>query len=167
MVNIDNRRVARFAPGDLTAANTKGLTPDLRVYVEVVHRLSDLGAVVTSQSHGTSQEGFEAEWRVVLLQTVDGDLMNRNEMFDETDLDVALARFGQLTRPAPRLENAASRVFERWHACFEASDWNAIADMLTDGHYSDDRRRVVAPVSAGVGMLNSKTCRARPQSSGR
>ena len=44
------------------------------------------------------------------LLTVDGDLISRCELFDEADLDAALARFDELSRPAPRLENAASRV---------------------------------------------------------
>ena len=39
VVNIDHRRVARFAPGDLTAANTMDLMPNLRAYIESVHRL--------------------------------------------------------------------------------------------------------------------------------
>ena len=46
--------------------------------------------------------------------TVDGDLINRCELFDEADLDAALARFDELSRPAPRLENAASQVYERF-----------------------------------------------------
>ncbi len=78
-----------------------------------MHRLSDLGAVVTHAANGTSQEGFDAEWREISFSTVDGDLINRCEMFDEADLDAALARFDELSRPAPRLENAASRVYER------------------------------------------------------
>ena len=52
------------------------------------------------------------------LLTVDGDLMSRCEIFDETDLDAALARFDELSRPAPRLENAASRVAERFQTRF-------------------------------------------------
>ena len=46
--------------------------------------------------------------------TVDGDLINRCELFDEADLDAALARFDELHPPAPRLENAASRADERF-----------------------------------------------------
>ncbi len=46
--------------------------------------------------------------------TVEGDLINRCELFDETDLDAALARFDELSRPAPRLENTASRVDDRF-----------------------------------------------------
>ena len=100
-------------------------TPDLSIYIEAVHRLSDLGAVVTHVAHGTSQEGFDAEWRGVNILTVDGDMVNRCEVFDEADLDAALARFDQLSRPAPRLENAASRVDERFLAHFAARDWDA------------------------------------------
>ena len=83
-------------------------------YVETVHRLSDLGAVVTQVAHGTSQEGFDAEWRMIQLLTVEGDLINRCEVFDEADLDAALARFDELSRPAPQLENDASRAYERF-----------------------------------------------------
>ena len=58
----------------------------------------------------TSQDGFEAEWRVITVATVEGDMLSRCEVFDEADLDAALAKFDQLSRPAPRLENTASRV---------------------------------------------------------
>ena len=102
------------------------------IYIEAVHRLSDLGAVVTHAAHGTSQEGFDAEWRMINLLTVDGDLISRCELFDEADLDAALARFDELSRPAPRLENAASRVDERFWAYFAARDWDAMAEMLAD-----------------------------------
>ena len=111
-MNIDHRRRAAFAPGDLTAyiraAWDLGRTSD--IYIEAVHRLSNLGAVVTHAAHGTSQEGFDAEWRMIDLLTVDGDLISRCEMFDEADLDAALARFEELSRPTPRLENAASQA---------------------------------------------------------
>ena len=52
-------------------------TPDISIHMEAVHRLSDLGAVVTHAAHGTSQEGFDAEWRMIDLFTVEGDLINR------------------------------------------------------------------------------------------
>ena len=110
-VNIDHRRARAFARGDLTAYIRAAwdLMPDVRFYIEAVHRLSDLGAVVTHVANGTSQEGFDAEWRmIVLLLTVEGDLINRCEIFDEADIDAALARFDELSRPAPRLENAAT-----------------------------------------------------------
>jgi len=75
------------------------LTPDTRLYVETVHRLSNLGAVVTQVMKGTSRDGFDAEWQEIGILTLDGDLISRCEMFDEADLDVALARFDELDQP--------------------------------------------------------------------
>jgi hypothetical protein len=69
------------------------------VYIETVNRISDRGAVVTQISTGTSQQGFEAEWRFICLLTVDGELLSGCQLFDETDLDAALARFDELGRP--------------------------------------------------------------------
>ena len=65
LINIDHRRLALIdgdRPRYLRA--TWDLT-DLSIHIEAVHRLSDLGAVVTHAAHGTSQEGFEAEWRMI------------------------------------------------------------------------------------------------------
>ncbi len=144
-VNIDHRRAIAFAPGDLTAYIRAAwdIAPDFSIYIEAVHRLSDLGAVVTQAAHGTSQEGFDAEWRKITLLTVDGDLINRCELFDEADLDAALARFDELSRPTPRLENAASRVDDRFEIAFAARDLDAMAEMMADDMFVDDRRRVV------------------------
>src|SRR6202035_3970908 len=86
-------------------------------------------------------------WRGVNLATVDGDMVNRSELFDETDVDAALARFDQLSRPTPRLENAASGVAERYMTNFAARDWDALANVLADDILVDDRRRVV---NAGI-----------------
>ena len=66
-------------------------SPQGSVYIETVHRLSNLGAAFTWVGHGTSPEGFEAEWRGINVLTVDGDLINRGEIFEEADLDAALA----------------------------------------------------------------------------
>ena len=133
-MNIDHRRGTAFAPGDLIAYIRAAwdLTPDISIHIEAVHRLNDLGAVVTHAAHGTSQEGFDAEWREIHILTVEGDLINRCEIFDEADLDAALARFDELQPPAPRLENAASQVAERFRTYFAARDWDAMAEMLAD-----------------------------------
>ena len=68
-------------------------------------------------------------------------------MFDEADLDAALARFDELQPQAPRLENAASQVEQRYLTYFAARDWDAYAEILSDDICMDDRRRVV---NAGV-----------------
>ena len=145
-IDIDHRQVARVGSGDLRAYLSVAFDDlvDSHLHVESVHRLTGVGAVVTHVAKGTSQDGLDVEWRLIDVVTIDGDLINRIEMFDETDFDVALARFDELCRPAKRLENAASRVVDRFNACFAARDWDALAELLADDVCDDDRRPVVS-----------------------
>ena len=72
--------------------------------------------VVTHAAHGTSQEGFDAEWRGITVLTVEGDLINRCEIFDEADLDAAIAKFDELSRPgaaAGKRGKPSSRALQR------------------------------------------------------
>ncbi len=80
------------------------LMPDVKIRIEAVHRLSDLGAVATHVAYGTSQDGFEAEWRMIVLLLKRGENLNRCELFNEADLDAALARFDDLGQPASAAE---------------------------------------------------------------
>ena len=112
-------------------------------HIEAVHRLNNLGAVFVQAVKATSQEGFEAEWRIVELMTAEGDLISGTEVFDEADLDAALARFEELSPQARRLENTASRVVERYLEHFAAREWDAMAEMLADNSFTDDRRRLM------------------------
>ena len=148
-VNIDHRRGTPFASSELSTSirASKELTPDLNVRVEVVHRLGRSGAVITNVSYGTSQAGFNAEWRMLQVLMVEGGRVHRCELFDESDLDAALARFDALSSPTKHLENRASRMDDRIWEAYAARDWIAVAEMLADDHYSDDRRPVVG---AGV-----------------
>lgn len=147
-VNIDHRRAVAVAPGELTdyVHAAWDLEQDVSIYIEAVHRLTNRGAVISHATRATSREGFDAEWRMVLLVAVDG-VVNHCEVFDESDLDVALARFDHLSRPAQRLENAASQIAERFFAYFAACDWDSLATTLADNVSHDDRRHVV---NAGV-----------------
>ncbi len=83
----------------------------------------------------------------IQLLTVEGDLINHCELFDEADIDAALARFDELSRPAPQLENTASRVYERFWAHYATRNWDAMAELFAEDVRTDDRRRVV---NAGV-----------------
>lgn len=145
VVSIDHRRVAAFAPGEGLKYIRAGweLDQELNIYIETVHRLNNLGAVFTWARHGTSHEGFAAEWRGVNLLTVDGEMISRAEVFDEVDIDAAIARFDQLSQPARRPQNAASRVYDRVNACFAARDWDAMANALAENMLNDDRRHIV------------------------
>ncbi len=152
-VNIDRRRGISIAPGEMPEwlGAARNRPSDLNVFIESVHRLNDRGAVVTHIAHETSHEGSLAEWRVINVQTVHDDLIDRLEMFDENDIDAAIARFEQLTRPAPQLENAASHANKRFQAWFAARDWEALTQGLADDISHDDRRRVV-----GMGVRHGR-----------
>lgn len=52
-------------------------------------------------ARGISHEDVDAEWWMIDVYTVEGDLINRCEIFDAADLDAALTRFDELDRPAP------------------------------------------------------------------
>lgn len=143
--SIDHRRAAAFVRGELAEYISAGwdLDQTIRPYVEVVHRLSDLGAVCSYAAFGASNEGFDAEWREIAVATVRGDAVNRCELFDQADLDAAIARFQQLSRPVHQPENTASQVAERFLGRFAAHDWDALANMLAEDFSTEDRRRVV------------------------
>src|SRR6201999_3654259 len=117
-VSVDHRRATPFTSKDLTESIRTSLDfmSNLRIQNEAVHRLSDFGAVVTNIAYGTSQQGFDAEWRTIQLLTIEDNRINRVELFDEADLDAALARFEELQPQTQRLRNAASRVTERCRA---------------------------------------------------
>ncbi|WP_444850909.1 BTAD domain-containing putative transcriptional regulator [Mycolicibacterium frederiksbergense] len=148
-IDIDHRRLVTIEAGDLGASLRAvwDISSQAAIFVEAVHRLSDVGAVVTHLASATSREGFEAEWREICILTFDADLISHGEVFDEADLDAALSRFDELSPPTPRLYNAASQVFERIHQNYAADDWDAVAKALADDTVIDDRRTFVG---AGV-----------------
>jgi class 3 adenylate cyclase len=150
-VSIDHRRPIAFAPGDMMAylQVTLNDAPEIRIDLETVHRLNEFGAVMSHRWHNTSQQGFDAEWRVVGVTTVEGNLINRCELYDEADLDAALARFDELTTPTPQLENAASRLTRRFQESFGAQDWDGLAEIFAEDICLHDRRRVVGASFVG------------------
>ncbi|MBV9723271.1 MAG: hypothetical protein JO082_15320, partial [Mycobacterium sp.] len=143
-VNLDHRHGVAFASGDFTAFLQDMMQREQVISncIETVHRLNGLGAVFTQVWNTTSQEGFDAEWRVVALMTVEGDLINRAELFDEADLNTAIAHFDEMRQPTPRLENAATRVWGRLRTFFDARDWDAMVEIYAVDHCHDDRRRI-------------------------
>jgi hypothetical protein len=144
-VSVDHRRGRGFTQGDLPAYLDASweLMPQSSLYIADVNRLNDIGAVVTHVVHGTTEEGFDAEWREITVLKAAGDRMSRSEMFDEEDFDAAIAKFDEFARPARRLENAASQASGRYLERVVARDWDAVAEMLAGGYYTDDRRHVV------------------------
>ena len=166
MTDIDHRSLAAIGSGDLKAylRATFEDSAENRIYIETVHRLTNLGAVVINVAKGTSRAGFYAEWRMICLMTADGGLINHGEMYDETDLDTALARFEELHPQAPQLENGASRGSERYLERAIAHDWDAMAEMLADDYYTDDRRHLGQVLGFTVETPRSPACKCKSTS---
>jgi hypothetical protein len=142
-VNIDHRPGIAFAPGDVTAyiGATYDVAPDVKGHLEAVHRLGNLGVVVTEVVAGTSHDGFAFEWREVALFVFEGDMVCRFELFDEADLDAALARFDELDRPASLLDNAATRIWARVADAFNRRHLEDFLALSTANLRYEDRRK--------------------------
>ncbi len=63
------------------------------------------------------------------------------DLYEEDDLDAALAKFEDLTRPKPHPENAASRADARFNMLFAERRFDEIGEMFTDDLRVEDRRR--------------------------
>ena len=145
--SVDHRSVVGFASGEMMPYihATWDVAPHVENRILAVHRLNDVGAIFTQASYATSHQGFDAEWREVALLTIEGTAINRCEVFDEADLDAALARFDHLGRPTaqPPPDNAASRATARFDELMAARDWDGMAKLFADAIRLDDRRRLV------------------------
>ena len=151
-VTIDHRRLATFESSDLTATIRAmwDLTPDLSIHIEAVHRLSDFGAVVTHAAHGTSQEGFDAEWRKIDL--------SRSKATGST---VAKSSTRQTSTPRSPDSTNCNRKRRGWktrqakwralQAHFAARDWDAMAEILADDF----------PLTIAVGWWARESARSR------
>jgi len=64
-------------------------------------------------------------------------------LFDEADLEAAIAKFDQLGQPARRLENARRAYSKTNGRIFAARDWDALAEIVADNYSGIDHRRVV------------------------
>src|SRR3954447_10156897 len=95
---IDHRRVS-FGSNNFGRAVPElwTLVPNARYRVTAIHALDAHGTVATLVIEGTDSRGNELQWpRIVLLAPDD----SRMEVYEEDDLDAALATFEELSRPA-------------------------------------------------------------------
>ena len=144
-VDVDHRRLAAIGRGDLKAYLTASFddTAHVRFHVDTVHKLTDVGAVVTHVVSGTSRSGFDVDWRITGVYTFEGDLVSRYEVFEDSELEAALARFDELSRTTTRLENAAAHIYAQNLSYCATRNWDALAAHVSDIYVGIDRRRVV------------------------
>ena len=68
---------------------------------------------------------------MIELLTFEGDLIDRCELFDEADLDAALARFDELHTQTRRLKNAWQNASWRTSPPATGTPWHRISPKIT------------------------------------
>ncbi len=82
--------------------------------------------------------------------TIDGDLLDRCEVFEESDIDAALSRFDELSRlHAPPLKNTATSTWTRLADAFNRRDMDDMLALTSAGGELDDRRTGVRDLQHG------------------
>ena len=117
--------------------------------------MTDLGAVVTWFASGTSRQDFDIEEQGIGVLKLQGDLISHFELFDDVDLEPHSRRStNSVDRRLgwKRGKPSASAIPRQ----FAAQNWAAMADMMADDHYSDDRRPVI-----GAGVRRGRIPRSR------
>ena len=66
------------------------------------------------------------------ILTVDGDRINRCEIFDEADLDAALARFDELQPTGTAAGKRGKPGGRALPGATSGRDWDAMAEILAD-----------------------------------
>jgi hypothetical protein len=117
--------------------------------------LSNRGALFTQVVKGTSRDGFDAEWREIALVSVEGEKLNRCELFDEADIDKAIARFEQLNSPVPQPDNAATRIWKPLKDAFNHRDMDRFLALITSDGRVDDRRNGLRALHEGTERMKA------------
>ncbi|HTL84705.1 MAG TPA: nuclear transport factor 2 family protein [Acidimicrobiia bacterium] len=160
--NGDWERVAARLSDDFTATNTINTGPSAsrdqwltwlcterdelgvvgRVRMEHFPRLSENAAVALATFSGTRDGGTFSD-RMVVVFTLDGDRLRSTEAYDPEDLDLALARYEELTRSTNEIENAATRAVPGARVIATRGDRLA----LVAAPYASDRLELVEVAS--------------------
>ena len=145
-----------YSPREWThqVKDLRGIGAESHRYVVVAVRGERLALTRLAIGTGDASPGAPQE-EVLHLHGLDEDgRIALQIFFDIDDIDAAMAeldavhaQFENEQPSAPRLDNAANRVLERYFAHFAAREWNAMAETLAGDFMTDDRRRVV---NAGI-----------------
>ena len=133
------------------------LAPDIQLEVTSIIALESHGGVGVGRYFGTHLHGGAFESLFVCVAIVAHGRFTRHEYFEIEDLDAALARFAEL-RPDPlRIPpNAATRANDRWLACIEARDRDALRALCERIEYDDRRRSVRVTGDCDMAVADSR-----------
>ncbi|HJQ85102.1 MAG TPA: hypothetical protein VKA21_13545 [Candidatus Binatia bacterium] len=117
-----------------------------RMRLDHILRISPAAELLVGRLFGTVAGGGDFETAVVNVIAHDGTRPHAIEAYDLDQLDVALARYDELTATATgptRIENAATRSKDRFLASWHARDWDGVAAVYAPGFRVSDRRPMI------------------------
>jgi SnoaL-like domain len=145
------------------------LRPDARGRIDHVLALEDRRSLAEATWVGSRDDGpFEIPVVVVSVFGPDGRIQ-RAHVYDCDQLDAARACYEALAAPVPppRLENAVTRLRDRFEDAWAARDWEGIAAILAPGfrlidrrsyaHFDLDRDQELVSLRFRFDMLSSRT----------
>jgi len=122
----------------------EGLEVHGAIRLDHLPRISPTTAVAVTTWHGT-RDGGTFEVLQCAVCTHDGRRLHSWEIFDLEQLDLAYARYDELTAEpvTPVIENAATRAMARGTEAVEAGDWERFSAFFRPDYRNSDRRRMV------------------------
>ena len=143
---VNHRQLATVKPEAiedhwLSIRTLGSLIPDMRLEQAEILTHSAIGLVSYVPVKGTTAEGTAIELPTITFLLFDDVRVTRMEAFDIGQREMALARFDELSRPAARLENAATRARARAADAFNRRDLNGFLALQDIGARYEDRRK--------------------------
>ncbi|MCI0346656.1 MAG: hypothetical protein L0221_14630, partial [Chloroflexi bacterium] len=133
--------------GDAYVASVRALLelrPDARLRTRHALALDDRRSLTVQAWEGDESEGaFESAAAMVMSYGVDG--IRQWHAYSPDQLDAARACYENLgpKAPLPRIENAATRSWDRFMDAWKARDWERVAAGFAPGLRVMDRRKMV------------------------
>jgi class 3 adenylate cyclase/tetratricopeptide (TPR) repeat protein len=121
--------------------------------VQVIHACTAHAAVATALVTGSVAEGGAVERSTHLVYHRHGAAFDRLELFEEDDLEGALAAYRKLVARESRLANRCTQVYAQWAELFAVRDWRGMTRVASEAFVLDDRRQIVGRRDVGADAL--------------
>lgn len=134
------------------------VVPNLRFVLAQVHAIEGDRALVLMSARGRAVDGDEIDMSYNGIFEFPGGRISRMEGFRVEDVDLALARFHELSRARHdrSLENDAVRALARCAEAFAARDWERFGLAFAPDVLGEDRRwGLLADVVGRAGVLEN------------